>query len=206
LYAKYFKDTGEILLKGKRGIKMNNITNLIALVLNYVILGIIPIIIVSIVIYGMFKGVKVYECFVEGAKDGISICLRIFPYLLAMLIAVGVFRQSGALDYFIYMVRPIVSFIGMPAEIVPLVFVKPLSGSGALGIFSEMLKQYGPDGFIGITASIIMGSTETIFYTLTVYFGAVGIKKIRHTLWAAIIADLTAAIMAVTLTRMMFKL
>lgn len=172
---------------------------------NYIILGIIPIIVVSIVIYGMYKGVKVYECFVEGAKDGLSICLRIFPYLLAMLIAVGVFRQSGAMDYTINIMRPLVKLIGMPAEIVPLIFVKPLSGTGALGIFSDILKQYGPDSFIGIVASIIMGSTETIFYTLTVYFGSVGIKKIRHTLWAAVFADLTAAIMAVTLARIMFK-
>jgi spore maturation protein B len=184
---------------------INNVFNIIMRSFNYIILGIIPVIIVSIVIYGMCKGVKVYECFVEGAKDGLSICLRIFPYLLAMLIAVGVFRQSGALDYFVNIMRPLVKFIGLPPEIVPLVFVKPLSGSGALGIFSDILKQYGPDTFIGITASIIMGSTETIFYTLTVYFGAVGIKKIRHTLWAAVCADLTAIIMAVTLVRIMFK-
>lgn len=92
--------------------------------------------------------------------------------------------------------------IGLPGELVPLVFIKPLSGSGAMGVFSDILKQYGADSIIGITASIIMGTTETIFYTLTVYYGAVGIKKIRHTLWAAIIADLTAIIMAVTLARM----
>lgn len=183
----------------------NSIINIIMKSFNYIILGIIPIIIVTVVVYGMFKKVKVYECFVEGAKDGLSICLRIFPYLLAMLIAVGVFRHSGALDYFIAVMRPLVKLIGLPPEIVPLVFVKPLSGSGALGIFSDLLKQYGPDTFIGIVASIIMGSTETIFYTLTVYFGAVGIKKIRHTLWAAVCADLTAIIMAVTLARIMFK-
>lgn len=184
---------------------INNIINIIKGSFNYIILGIIPIIIVSVVIYGMCKGVKVYECFVEGARDGLSICMRIFPYLLAMLIAVGVFRQSGALDYVINLMRPVVKLIGLPAEIVPLVFVKPLSGSGALGIFSDILKEYGPDSFIGLVASIIMGTTETIFYTITVYYGAVGIKKIRHTLWAAVFADLTAIIMAVTLARMMFK-
>jgi spore maturation protein B len=157
-----------------------------------------------VVAYGMARGVKVYECFVEGAKDGLGICLRIFPYLLAMLVAVGIFRESKALDYLIQAVRPIVSFIGLPGEIVPLVLIKPLSGSGAVGIFTDILNQYGPDTFIGIVASIIMGTTETIFYTLTVYYGAVGIKKIRHTLWAAIMADLTAIIMAVTLTRLLF--
>jgi spore maturation protein B len=172
--------------------------------LNYIVICIIPIIILSVVAYGMSKGVKVYECFVEGAKDGISICLRIFPYLLAMLVAVSIFRESKALDYLIDVVKPIAGLIGLPGEIVPLVFVKPLSGSGAVGVFTDILKQYGPDTFIGIVASIIMGGTETIFYTLTVYYGSVGIKKIRHTLWAAVMADLTAIIMAVTLTRIFF--
>jgi len=173
--------------------------------LEYLVKGIIPLIIVSVVIYGMLKGVKVYECFVEGAKEGLSVCLRIFPYLLAMIVAVAVFRESKALDYVIYLVTPVVKLIGLPPELVPLVGVKPLSGSGALGIFSEILQKYGADSYIGIVASIIMGTTETIFYTLTVYYGAVNIKKIRHTLWAAIMADLTAIIMALTLARVMFK-
>lgn len=172
--------------------------------MNYIIRAIIPIIIVSIVTYGILKGVKVYECFVEGAKDGLSICLRIFPYLLAMMIAVSVFRESGALDSFIYLVKPIVKFIGLPPEVVPLVLIKPLSGTGALGIFAETLNSYGADSYIGRVSSIIMGSTETIFYTLTVYFGAVGVRKIRHTLWVAIFADLICMIMAVTLARFMF--
>jgi len=171
----------------------------------YLVKGIIPLIIVFIIIYGMLKGVKVYECFVEGAKEGLNVCLRIFPYLLAMIVAVAVFRESKALDYVIAIVTPVVKLIGLPPELVPLVGVKPLSGSGALGIFSEILQKYGADSYIGIVASIIMGSTETIFYTLTVYYGAVNIKKIRHTLWAAIMADLTAIIMAVALARIMFK-
>ncbi|HCW04550.1 MAG TPA: spore maturation protein [Clostridium sp.] len=172
--------------------------------MNYIILAIIPIIVGSVTLYGIVKGVKVYECFVEGAKDGISICIRIFPYLLAMLVAVGVFRASGSLDFFTSLMAPIVKIIGLPKEIVPLIFIKPLSGSGAIGVFTDILKQYGADSFIGITASIIMGTTETIFYTLTVYYGSVGVKKIRHTLWAALLADLTAIIMAVTLTKIIF--
>ncbi|WP_138204332.1 spore maturation protein [Haloimpatiens lingqiaonensis] len=172
--------------------------------MDYVIKSIIPIVIGLIVIYGMKNGVKVYECFVEGAKDGIGICVKIFPYLLAMLIAVGVFTDSRLLDAFINLVRPVVKIIGLPPEVVPLVMVKPLSGSGALGVFTDILKRYGADSYIGLVASIVMGSTETIFYTLTVYYGAVKIKNIRHTLWAAIFADLTAIIMAVTLVRLMF--
>jgi len=171
--------------------------------MNYVISSIIPIILVSVVTYGIFKGVKVYECFIEGAKDGLNICLRIFPYLLAMIVAVTVFRESRALDYFIYLITPIVRFIGIPPEVVPLILIKPLSGSGALGIFAETLQKYGADTYIGIVCSIIMGSTETIFYTLTVYYGAINIKKIRHTLWAALIADLTAIIMAVTIAKLL---
>lgn len=169
--------------------------------MNYIIASIIPIILVSVVIYGMVKGVKVYECFIEGAKDGLGICLRIFPYLLAMIVAVTAFRESRALDYFINVVTPVVRFVGIPPEVVPLILIKPLSGSGALGIFAETLQKYGPDTYIGIVCSIIMGSTETIFYTLTVYYGAINIKKVRHTLWAAIMADLTAILMAVTIAK-----
>ncbi|MDF2504590.1 spore maturation protein [Clostridium sp.] len=169
--------------------------------MNYAIKAIIPIIILFIVVYGMIKNVKVYECFVEGAKDGISICVKIFPYLLAMIIAVTVFRESKAMDYFIALVKPIVRLVGLPPELVPLAIVKPLSGSGAMGIFAETLKKYGPDSYIGLVASIMMGSTETIFYTITVYYGSIGIKKIRHTLWAAVLADITAIIMAITLAK-----
>ncbi len=173
--------------------------------MQYIIISIIPVLLGSIVIYGMTKGVKVYECFVEGAKEGLMVCFNIYPYLLAMLLAVGVFRESGALGYFIEIIKPVVQFIGLPPEIVPLVMVKPLSGSGAQGIYMDILNRYGADTYIGLVASIIIGSTETIFYTLTVYFGAVNIKKIRHTLWAAIMADLTAVIAAVTIAKIMFK-
>lgn len=172
--------------------------------MKYVIDSLIGIIILSVCIYGYLKHVKVYECFIEGAKEGIYICLKIFPYLLAMLVAVSALRTSGAMDMIIYAATPVVKYIGLPGEVVPLVLIKPLSGSGALGVFAEILNKYGADGKIGRTASIIMGSTETIFYTLTVYFGAVGIKKIRHTLWAAIMADMVSIIMAVFLVKTMY--
>ncbi|MCT8975717.1 spore maturation protein [Clostridium sp. CX1] len=172
--------------------------------MDYIIKSIIPIIIFLIIAYGMIKKVKVYECFVEGAKEGLYICVRIFPYLLAMIIAVGVFRESNALDYFISIVKPVVKLIGLPPEVVPLVLVKPLSGSGAMGIFAETLNKFGADSYIGRVASIIIGSTETIFYTLTVYFGAVGIKKIRHTLWVAIMADMICVILAINIVKIMF--
>ncbi|AYD41384.1 spore maturation protein [Clostridium fermenticellae] len=172
--------------------------------MQYITKSIIPILILVVVTYGMIKNVKIYECFVDGAKDGIGICIKIFPYLLAMFIAIGVFRESNALNYFINIIRPVVKLIGLPPEVVPLIIVKPLSGSGALGVFAEILNKFGPDSQIGLISSIIMGSTETIFYTITVYFGAVGIKKIRHVLWAAFFADLISVICAVTLIRIMF--
>lgn len=169
--------------------------------MDYITKAIMPIIIAAIIIYGMLKGVKVYECFVEGAKDGIKICLNIFPYLLAMLLAVTIFRVSGAMDYVIAFIKPAAEVIGLPPQLVPLAIIKPLSGSGALGVFADILKKYGTDSYIGLVASVMMASTETIFYTVTVYYGAVKIKRIRHTLWAAVMADMTALILAVIIVK-----
>ncbi|MBE6066280.1 spore maturation protein [Clostridium sp. BSD9I1] len=167
---------------------------------NFLIPGIIGL----IVTYGVIKKVEVYNCFVEGAKDGLKICLRIFPYLLAMILAVSVLREAKILDFITQISNPLLKYVGIPGEILPLLLIKPLSGSGALGVFTDVLTTYGPDSFVGRVASTIMGSTETIFYTVTIYFGAVGVKKIRHTLWAAILADLTAAIMAVVTVKLFF--
>jgi spore maturation protein B len=165
--------------------------------LQYLTKSIIPIIVIIIITYGMFKGRKVYEWFIEGAKEGLKVCLNIFPYLLAMLIAVNIFREAKLLDILNNLIAPAASLIGLPKEVIPLVLVKPLSGSGAIGVLTDILKTYGPDSNKGLISSVIMGTTETIFYTLTVYFGAVQIKKIRHTLWAAILADLTAIITSI---------
>lgn len=169
----------------------------------YLTKSIIPIIVVIIITYGMFKGRKVYDWFVEGAKDGLKVCMNIFPYLLAMIIAVSIFREAKLLDMLNNLIAPIVRVIGLPKEVVPLVLVKPLSGSGAMGIFTDILKNYGPDTAIGLISSVIMGTTETIFYTVTVYFGAVKIKKTRHTVWAAVMADMTAIIMAILMVKIM---
>lgn len=165
--------------------------------LNYLSRSIIPIIFLIIVTYGMFKGRKVYDWFIEGAKDGLKVCLRIFPYLLAMIIAVEIFKTAKLMDLLNNLIAPVVNLIGLPKELIPLVIIKPLSGSGALGVFTDIIKSFGPDTKIGLIASVIMGTTETIFYTITVYFGAVKVKKIRHTLWAAVFADITAIIMAI---------
>ena len=159
--------------------------------------SIIPITVVIILGYGMIKGRKVYEWFLEGAKDGLMVCLKIFPCLLAMLVAVQILKNANLLDLVNKLVAPLSGAIGLPQEVVPLVLIKPISGSGAIGMFTDIIKTYGADTFIGLVASVIMGTTETIFYTITVYYGAAKIKKIRHTLWAAVIADITAIIVAI---------
>lgn len=168
--------------------------------------NIIPIIFLLIVLYGMFKGRKVYEWFLEGAKEGLTVCLKIFPALLAMMIAIRIFKDANLLNLLNDFMEPFASFIGLPKDVVPLVLIKPLSGSGALGVYSELINTLGPDTREGLISSVIMGGTETIFYTITVYFGSVGIKKIRHTFWAAFMADLTAIIMAVLIVSIFFGL
>lgn len=171
--------------------------------MEYFTKSVIPFIVLIILGYGMIKGRKVYEWFIEGAKEGLQTCLRIFPCLLAMLVAVQIFKGANLLDMINRILAPVSGFIGLPEEIVPLVLLKPISGSGAIGMFTEIINTYGADSFIGILASVIMGTTETIFYTITVYFGAVGIKKIRHTLWGAVMADVTAVLVAIFIVGLM---
>lgn len=164
---------------------------------------IIPLAILLILAYGHIKGVKVYDAFIEGARDGLMITFKILPYIAAMLLAVGMLRRSGGLDFLLYVFRPLTNAAGIPDEVVPLIIMKPLSGSGALGILADILKRTGADSFAGVLASIIMSSTETIFYTITVYFGSIGIKNIRHTLAAALIAEAAGLIAAVFLCRLL---
>lgn len=165
-------------------------------------LWIVPVIIAVILLYGTWKKVPTYEHFVEGGKEGIKIAVSIIPFLVGMLVAITVFRSSGALDFMIQLVKPVLDAIGVPAEIVPLALIRPISGTAALGVMSDLISVYGPDSFIGRMASTIQGSTDTTFYVLTVYFGAVGIKKMGDALKVGLIADvigISAAIMIVTL-------
>lgn len=172
---------------------------------DYITKSIIPTVVVIILVYGMIKGKKVYEWFLDGVKDGLGVCIRIFPCLLAMIVAVQIFKNSNLLYLVNKAISPFSNFIGLPEEVVPLVLIKPISGSGAIGMFTEIVKTYGADTFIGLVASVIMGTTETIFYTISVYFGAANIKKIRHTLWAAIMADITAIITAIIVVNWMMR-
>ncbi|MFA4839800.1 MAG: spore maturation protein, partial [Candidatus Neomarinimicrobiota bacterium] len=149
----------------------------------------IPFLLLVIPILGYIKKVKVYESFIDGAKEGFNTAVRIIPYLVAILVAIGMFRASGAMDYFVAILSPITNLIGMPAETLPVAIMRPLSGSGALGIVTELMKQHGPDSFIGRVASTMWGSSETTFYVVAVYFGAVGIKKTRHAIPSGLIGD-----------------
>lgn len=164
----------------------------------------IPVIIVVFVLHGVIKKVKVYESFVEGAKEGFNIAVKIIPYLVAMLIAIGIFRAGGAMDYLILVLTPITNLIGMPAEALPMALMRPLSGSGSLGIMSENLSVYGPDSFIGILVSTFYGSTETTFYVLALYFGAVNIKSTRHAVPVGLIADVAGILGALFIVKLLF--
>ncbi len=164
----------------------------------------IPLIIVLIPLYGYRKGLKVYEVFTVGAKEGFDVALRIIPYLVAIFAAISIFRTSGAMQVLSWIMSPLTNLIGMPGDILPLAFMRPLSGSGALGILSELVKTHGPDSTIGRMASIMMGSTETTFYVLAVYFGSVSVTHSRHAVPAALTADLAGIISAVVLTNVIF--
>jgi spore maturation protein SpmB len=165
---------------------------------------IIPGFIVSILLFGMIKKVEIYQSFVEGAKGGFELAIKIIPYLVAILIAIGMFRASGIFDIIIDVIGPYTSLIGLPPEALPMVLMRPLSGSGSFGVLTDVLKDptLGPDSYVGYLVSTIMGSTETTFYVLAVYFGAVQIRRIRHALAVGLITDIAgiaASILAVKL-------
>jgi len=163
-----------------------------------------PVFISTILIYGHMKGIDVYSAFIEGAKDGLTTAIRIMPYLVAMFVAIAMFRTSGAMDILIFVLNPIAKDVGIPSEILPLVIMRPISGMASLGILAELFNTYGVDSFAGRVASTAMGSSETIFYTLSVYFGSVGIKDIRYTLIAALIAEFAGVIVAVIVCSYVF--
>lgn len=165
---------------------------------------IMPVIIILILGTGAYKGVKVYETFVGGAKDGFITVYKIAPYLLTMLFAIDIFRKSGAMEYLINFISPLANLLGLPEGIMPMIVIKPLSGSGALGVMTDIMKTYGVDSMEGKIAAVMMGSTETIFYTISVYFGACQIKNIRHSLPAALIAHLVGSVAAVYICYMFF--
>jgi spore maturation protein B len=173
-------------------------------VINFISILAIPLMIALFLGWGFFKKVRVYEVFVEGAKDGFHTAIRIIPYLVAMLFAIGIFRASGAMDVLILIITPLTNLIGMPPDVLPMALMRPLSGSGSLGIMTELMKAHGPDEFIGVLASTLYGSSETTFYILAVYFGSVNIKNTRHAVPVGLLADLAGALAAVFICRILF--
>jgi len=167
-------------------------------------LYLIPCIIAIILIYGTIKKVPTYETFVEGGKEGVTIAVQLIPFLVGMLISISIFRASGALDFCVDLMRPFLSHIGVPSEIVPLAIIRPVSGSAALGIMTDLIKTYGPDSFIGRLASTMQGSTDTTLYVLTVYFGAVGIRKMGDALKVGLLADALSIIFSIIFVSVFF--
>ena len=162
-------------------------------------LYILPLMILSILTFALIKKVPVYEEFIEGAKDGFKVSISIIPYLVAIIVAVSMFRASGILDCFRNFANEII-----PPDIIPLIFTRPLSGSAALGLFSDIVKEFGPDSYTAKLAAIMVGSSETTFYVLAVYFGSVGIKKYRYAILTGIIADITNIVLAIWVARLFF--
>lgn len=165
---------------------------------------IVPVLIGLILLHGTYKKVPTYETFVEGGKEGFKIAISIIPFLIGMLVAIAIFRASGALDFFISLIKPFLSAIGVPAEIVPLALIRPISGNGALGMVSDLIATHGPDSFIGRLASTLQGSTDTTFYILTVYFGAVGIRKIGDALKVGLLADFVGIVASIVIVTLVF--
>jgi spore maturation protein B len=173
-------------------------------VLDAISLWAMPVLLVAIPLAGIIRKVKVYDVFIEGAKEGFDVAVRIIPFLVGILVAIGMFRGSGAMDLLMAGLRPIVEPTGFPAELVPLAILRSLTGSGSLAFTTDLIKTHGPDSLIARTAATMYGSSETTFYVLAVYFGSVGIRRTRHAVPAALIADLVAAIAAVAVCAWLF--
>lgn len=156
----------------------------------------LPAITAVIVIFGMARGIKVFDCFVAGAAKGLKSAIKLLPPLMGLVLGVTMLRQSGALEVITKMLEPVARITGIPVDVLPLTVLSPISGSGSLTMYEQILKNFGPDSIEGRVASIIMGSTETTFYAVTVYYGSVGIKKSGCTVPAALLADMTSFVVS----------
>ena len=165
---------------------------------------IIPFMVLYIIIYGVLKKVNVYDEFLNGATESFDMILKIFPCLLAMILGVNIFLKSGVIDLIYNILSPVFNFINITIQIFPMMIMRPISGTSTLAILNNLFSIYGPDSFIGRLGSVIQGSTDTTFYVVTLYFGSVGIKKIRYALFAGLFADLIGITAAVIITKMFF--
>jgi len=165
---------------------------------------ILPIMVLIIVIHGIIKKINIYDTFVEGAKESFEMVLQMFPGILAMILGVNIFINSGVLEFIFNYLKNFFLFLRIPFEIFPIILVRPISGNAALALTNSILEQFGPDGFLGRLVSVIQGSTDTTFYVLTLYFGTVGIKKIRYALWAGLLADFIGILIAIGIVNLLF--
>lgn len=165
---------------------------------------VLPLLIVGFVLYGVIKKVPVFEEFVEGAKGGFQVAVRIMPFLIGILFAIGMFRASGAMEFLINGIRPALALISVPAEVLPMMIMRPLTGSGSVAIVLDMIQQFGEDSIYVKMVATMFGSTETTFYVIAVYFGAINVRKTRHAIVAGLIADVTALLVAVWVVLLLF--
>jgi spore maturation protein B len=165
---------------------------------------IIPLFILFTILYGCVKRVRIYDCFVSGAKGGVGVAVRVFPYLLAIFVAVKAFQASGALEFAQVFLRGLLEVFHVPIDVVSIALIKPLSGSASLGVFTDIVKMDGPDSLAARISAVIMGSAETTFYVLAVYLGAVGIKKTRYLVPVCVLGDLVGIIIAISIVKFFF--
>lgn len=164
----------------------------------------IPVIIVFIPLYAAYRKVPVYESFVDGAKEGFDTAIRIIPHLVGMMVAISVFRASGAMELMLGWSRPFFEMIGIPSEVLPLAILRPITGAGSLAFTTDLLQQFGPDSMIGRIASTIQGSTDTTLYVITVYFGAIGIRKASYALKVGLISDIVGFVASILICYLVF--
>lgn len=172
--------------------------------MNIISLWALPVVILLILTFGLCKKVPLYEVFTEGAKEGFKVSVNIIPYLVAIIVAISMLRASGIIDFISELLNPVLSFFNIPAEVTPIMIVRSLSGSAALGVFSDIANNLGAENYATTLAAVMVGSSETTFYVLAVYFGAVGISKLRYALIVGLLADLIGIISAVTVCNLMF--
>ena len=164
----------------------------------------IPIRVLVVIIYGSYKKVNVYDSFVSGAKEGLPMVCSMFFSLLAMIFGVNIFLNSGIIDYFFDFLKPFLMLVHIPAEVLPVAIMRPLSGSFGLALLNDLYKLYGPDSFISVLASVIQGSSDTTIYVITLYFGTIGIKKIRYALWVGLLTDLFMVLLSLIIVPLFF--
>jgi spore maturation protein B len=164
----------------------------------------VPLLVVGIPMTALARGVKVYPVFLEGARQGFETGVRIIPPLVAVVVALGMLKASGAMDFFAHLLSPVTAAVGVPAPVVPMLLIRPLSGGGALGVVAEVLRSEGPDSYAGRLVSVMAGSTETTFYVLAVYMGSVAIKRYRHALAAGLLADAAGFAASVVIVKLVF--